>query len=283
MNKAIATNIKAAYETVSTPDYLSDFMRETLASGRRRNKSGRVIKAIISTAAVLVVTLVSLLNLSPSFALAAQDVPFIGEICRIFTFRQYSFADEIKTVDVSMPKIENTGNEELENRINLEISKAVEKETALAQERAEQYYDAFIATGGKPEDYIPIDVVVDYEVKCNQGNIVSFVVYKSETLASAYQTSRYYNIDIETGKEVTLKDLLGSNYVELVAGQVEEQFAELNEQTASLLFEDIDLRSLINENRKFYVTEDGKSLKIVFEKYEIAAGAAGQLEFEITF
>lgn len=121
------------------------------------------------------------------------------------------------------------------------------------------------------------------KVKCNQGNIISFVVYKSETLASAYQTSKYYNIDLETGKEVTLRDLIGSDYVEVVAKQVEEQLANLDEQTASMLFEDIDLKSLINENRNFYMTEDGERIKVVFEKYEIAAGAAGQLEFEIVF
>ena len=31
------------------------------------------------------------------------------------------------------------------------------------------------------------------------------------------------------------------------------------------------------------MTEDGERIKVVFEKYEIAAGAAGQLEFEIVF
>lgn len=283
MNEFVSANIKEAYETITVPDRLSDLVQRTFLYEKRRRNSGRVVKVIASTAAVIVITLISLLNLSPDFALAAQDWPIIGEICRIFTFRHYSFEDEIKTVDVSVPKIENTGNEELEDRINLEISKAIEQETALSEARAQEYYDAFIATGGNPEDYRPIDVLVDYEVKCNQGNIISFVIYKSETLASAYQTSKYYNIDLETGKEVTLRDLIGSDYVEVVAKQVEEQLANLDEQTASMLFEDIDLKSLINENRNFYMIEDGERIKVVFEKYEIAAGAAGQLEFEIVF
>jgi len=36
----------------------------------------------------------------------------------------------------------------------------------------------------------------------------------------------------------------------------------------------------INENTKFYMNEAGNPV-IVFEKYEIAPGAAGQQEFQI--
>ena len=119
MNEFVSANIKEAYETITVPDRLSDLVQRTFLYEKRRRNSGRVVKVIASTAAVIVITLISLLNLSPDFALAAQDWPIIGEICRIFTFRHYSFEDEIKTVDVSVPKIENTGNEELEDRINL--------------------------------------------------------------------------------------------------------------------------------------------------------------------
>ena len=49
-----------------------------------------------------------------------------------------------------------------------------------------------------------------------------------------------------------------------------------------MLFPEVDIKSLIDENRKFYISEDGTELVIVFEKYEIAAGAAGQIEISIS-
>ena len=47
-----------------------------------------------------------------------------------------------------------------------------------------------------------------------------------------------------------------------------------------IFFDDISIYDLINENRSFYINEEGK-IVVVFDKYEIACGAAGVLEFVI--
>ena len=106
------------------------------------------------------------------------------------------------------------------------------------------------------------------------------MIYKSETLANAYQTEHFYNLDLETGRDLTLRDLLGGSYRSIAAAQIERQLVERSPQLGFYLFDDVDIPALIDENRSFYLNENGKVV-IVFDKYEIAAGAAGELEFVI--
>ncbi len=273
--------ISEAFDSIEIPENLDFVVRRAMQRERARQRVLRMVKYASSVAAVFVISAVTLLNVSPVFAKAVQEVPVLGDLCRIFTFRHYDFQDEVKVINVTVPQIENTGNSELENRINLEISRMIAREIEAATAHAEEYYEAYLATGGDPEEYMTPETVIDYEIKYISQDIVSFQIYKFESIASAYQTNRYYNIDIETGKELTLRDIFGENYQEIVYEEIAAQIPELDEFTKSMLFPDVDIKELLDENRKFYFSEDGTSLVVVFEKYEIAAGAGGQIEFTI--
>ena len=73
---------------------------------------------------------------------------------------------------------------------------------------------------------------------------------------------------------------MGSDYREKVTQSVEKSIAEWDEDEKYIFFDDISIYDLINENRSFYINEEGK-IVVVFDKYEIACGAAGVLEFVI--
>ena len=57
-----------------------------------------------------------------------------------------------------------------------------------------------------------LQINVDYKITYQDDNIISFVITKSESSASAYQEQYFYNIDIENGKELNLRDVLGEDY-----------------------------------------------------------------------
>ena len=271
---------KSGYNNIKIPDKLDSVVQSAIDEALSSKKRFTVLKKVLCTAAALFIAAVSMLNLSPSFAQAVSSIPVISDLCSVFTFREYHFEDDIKYIDVKIPQISNTGQSELEKRVNLEIQKVINDCVEENEARAKEYYDAFVATGGDPEDFHPVGILVDYEVKSVNEDYVSFVVWECESSFSAYTQYFYYNIDLENGAVITLKDYLGSDYREKVTQSVEKSIAEWDEDEKYIFFDDISIYDLINENRSFYINEEGK-IVVVFDKYEIACGAAGVLEFVI--
>lgn len=220
------------------------------------------------------------LNTIPSYAETMKQIPVIGKICEMFTFKEYHSKDKIKYVDAKIPQFVNKGNNPIERKINKEIMQTINKEIEESEMVAKDYYKAFIETGGNPKDFIPIGINVDYEIKCTSKDYVSFVITKSQTYPSAYFMQYFYNINMKTGKNVTLKDLLGNDYKKIITESIEKTIANWSQEQKDLLWKDLDIESLINEKTNFYINDCGQ-IVVVFEKYEIAVGAAGIIEFPI--
>ena len=166
--------------------------------------------------------------------------------------------------------------------INQDILDRCNQYADAAVARAEEYRTAFLETGGTSEEWAAhnIKIKVDYEILQQDDAYLSFVVRGYENWSNAYNESRYYNLDLRTGKEVTLKDLLGDNYEALVNESIRQQIAE-REQAGEIFFaEDAGGFKGISDNTKFYINTNHNPV-IVFDKYEIANGAAGEIEFEI--
>lgn len=112
----------------------------------------------------------------------------------------------------------------------------------------------------------------------DEGSPSGRAVY--ENWSSACKESRYYNLDLRTGEEVSLKDLLGDDYEALANESIRQQIAERERSGETFFAEDAGGFTGISENTKFYINASHNPV-IVFDKYEIASGAAGEIEFEI--
>lgn len=275
---------KKSYEQIPIPENLSQTVDEAIRYGlvrslARPKRKKRLIR-VAAAAVALFAPLVLLMNFSPSFVSAVEQIPILGQMFRIFDFREIHEETQYQYIDAVIPQISYDGNSEMENRVNLEISHLIQEELNRSEQQAKEYYDAFVQTGGKPEEYRPIVVTVDYEVKSIRDTTASFVITKWETLASAYNIQYFYNIDLETGDNLTLRDCLGPDYQKIVAESIQSQIDSWSDDMRSMLFLETDLENLITEKRNFYLDDEGRVV-VVFDKYEIAAGAAGVLEFPI--
>ena len=85
---------------------------------------------------------------------------------RFLLFKEYHFEDEIRYIDARIPKFAYDGKSELEKSESKEISKIINEELKMLKIMQKEYYEAFIATGGDPKEYIPRGIHVDYEIKC---------------------------------------------------------------------------------------------------------------------
>lgn len=137
-------------------------------------------------------------------------------------------------------------------------------------------------TGGTLDEWAEhnIKITVDYEIKQQNDDYLSFVVRGTENWTNAYSESKYYNLDLNTGKIVTLKDMLGSDYIELANKSIREQIAKRQNAGETFFTAEEGGFTGISEDVRFYINENNRPV-IVFEKYEIAPGASGKIEFEV--
>lgn len=274
---------KGVYCSIKIPEKLSYVINKSLA-GEKKEKEYKFPykKYLVSTVGCVFLAFILMVNINPSFAASVSEIPIIGNIAKVFTIKEYIREDEEKLINAKIPALENTGNTELEQRINYEIMLKMNQILEEAEERAAEYKKAVIETGGKEEDYQPINIQIDYKVGYSSDKVVSFVILKSETLASAYTERYFYNIDIETGKKLNLRDIFGKDYKKIVDEAIYTEIEQRSKNPDNVYFtkEEGGFSGIENEYQDFYINEEGKVV-IVFEKYEIAPGSVGIQEFVI--
>ena len=79
---------------------------------------------------------------------------------------------------------------------------------------------------------------------------------------------------------LTLEDFLGQDYVEKANESIRAQIDERMQNGETFFTSEEGGFETIEADQSFYVNENGNPV-IVFEKYAIAPGAMGEVEFEI--
>lgn len=272
---------KEAYDQTPIPQELNDRVQAGIRQGSEAYRSAhrRVsLRRTLTTAAACFVVVVGTLNLSPTVAAAAADVPVLGGLFQILTARSYEDTNSDRTVEVEQPGLEGGA---LAQQVSQEIQERVDAKIAEGEKIIADYKEAFLATGGTEEEWAEKDntVSVTYDIKSQTDTTVSFVVDSYVSIASAYQEQVYYNLDLAANREITLADLLGENWVEICNESIRTQMAE-SEDPSVFFSEDMGGFSTVDETTSFYINEAGNPV-VVFPKYTVAIGAMGNVEFEI--
>ena len=274
---------KEDYDNIPIPQELDARVRAGIQEGRAlcRARRGRMVRRWGAAAACFVLMLAGL-NLSPTIAKAAADVPLLGGLFQVLTFVDYEKTEDGIHYDVSVPQVEAESG--LAERVNAVIQEKVDAHLAKAQQDWDDYREAFFATGGTEEEWADreMDVIVDYEIKSQSESRVSFVVTFAEGWVSSMEERYYYNLDLSEDRDLTLRDCLGENWVETCNAAIERQIAEsVDEEGFTFFFAPEEGGfTTVDETTGFYVREDG-TVVVCFPEYSIAAGAAGMPEFPI--
>lgn len=271
-------------QSIDIPDELELCVENAIEKGQdmrfqsqyHRSYKNRIMKLSCSFLFICIF----LLNVSPTFAKTMHALPVVGEVFQFLTFREYHFEDETYYINVNMPHLVNTSNTQLEERVNKEIQCFINKEVKDSKAEARDYFEIFMETGGAKEDFTPITVTINYEKYMMSKSIISFSISRYETHFNAYNKKRFYNIDLETGKHFTVKDYLGNNYKKIISDSIEKEIDNWSQEEKAYLWNDLNWDAIINENMPFYINSKG-TVVVVFEKYEIGQGAAGELIFPI--
>ena len=270
---------KEEYESTPIPAELKDRVQSGIRQGKA-NRARRAWGRRLGTVAACFAVLVAVLNVSPAAAAAAADVPVLGGLFQMLTVRSFAEENGDRTLEVSQPAVES--GDALAQRVNAEIQAIVDEKIAEGEQMVADYKEAFFATGGTQEQWDQHDnsVSVTYEIKSQTDTAVSFVVDSVVTTTSALEEQFYYNLDLAAGKELTLADVLGEDWVTVCNDSIRSQMAAA-EDPSVYFDESIGGFTTVDETTQFYLNEAGSPV-VVFPKYTVAIGAMGVVEFEIS-
>ena len=281
---------RETYEGIVIPGELEGRVMEAVQSSRKKRarklsqrRRSRVYRWAAGIAAALTVVTTIGLNTSEAFAMEMQNLPVIGDLARILTIRSYEKTEGDTQIQAEIPGVDLGENgRELSQEVNAQIEKMTAQYEREALQRAEEYHQAFIETGGTQEEWAEHDIRIHvwYEIKNQTEDVLSFVVKGTESWTSAYAEIRYYNLDLKSNDFLTLADFLGADFIEKANASIKAQIEERTQAGESFFTAEEGGFETITEDSSFYVNDRGNPV-IVFEKYSIAPGAAGEIEFEI--
>ena len=219
-------------------------------------------------AAAVLALFIAVPNVSPAAAAAMADIPVLGAVVRVVTFRNYTYDDGWHSADVSVPELAGGAAAQ-------EVSDQVRAYTDRLIARFEETCEEEL---GK-EGYHGLDVTST--VVTDTDEWFTLRVDAMEIQASGYEFSRFYHINKATDQVVTLKDLFreDADYVTVLSDEVRRQMEErMAENTEASYFP--EEFTAIDPEQNFYFNGSGE-LVLVFDEYTIAPGSMGMPEFPI--
>lgn len=246
-------------------------------------RSRRMLTRLSASAAAVVLVFSLGVNLSPAFADAVRDVPVLGSIAEVVTLKNYFEQKDNVSYSVRQPAVADDQGQVQDDVVNQQIQQAIDSYLADAQQRIEEYKEAYLATGGTEEEFLSrnIQVQVDYQVFSQTEDTLSFALYMDENWVNSYGIVKYYNLDLQTGQPLTLQDLLGDNWQSMVNEEIAAQIQQQEQEGVPYLIDESTF-SGVTDQTKFYIN-DQHQIVIVFDKYEIAPGSSGRPKFVLPF
>lgn len=288
---------KNIYDHIVVPEELDARLRATLENMPEQKKKATIVPLVrwaATAAAALFLCFTVGLNTSESFAMEAAELPIIGQIAKVLTIRSYETKEDTTTTTVKIPEVQvETADETLSHAItdvNAKIQSLVEEFTAAKKAEIEDAKKTFFEAGGTEEEWgsRSIDVNVNYEVKHQSETTLSLLIDGWISWFNFEEERHFYNMNLVTGKELTLIDFFGEDAYTYATEHVLAQMKEMIElDPENITFwgvndDDSTYSEFIGvtEDTSFYINADG-NVVISYDKYEVAPGAMGIQEFVI--
>lgn len=271
--------MKQDYKNIPVPEDAKNRVLAGIEAAKKEKRSNNMIKfskRTGMTAAAAMLTITVMANISPITASAMEQIPVIGSIAKVVTFRTFEDADENHEAKIDVPQVSIDGNE------NAAVNKSIED---YANELIAEYEKEVTESQNGEGHY---SVTSTYQVVTDTDRYLSLRINTTVTMASGAESVKIYTIDKTTGEVVILSGLLNENpeLLTAVSNNIKQQMTEQMAADDSKTYfyssgEDAaeDFQGLTGEE-SFYFNQDGL-LVIVFDEYAVAPGYMGVVEFTI--
>jgi hypothetical protein len=273
MNKELES-LKQEYQNIPIPDELDFIVKKAIKQGRKSNGRVRWMTAI----AAMVIVMTGL-NTSPTLANTLSGIPVVGSLVKVLTFKQFQVDEENAKAAIQVPAITNLDNTTLEASLNnkyLEEGKNLYDEFMVELENLKQ-------NGGGH-----VGLSSGYVVKTDNEHILSIGRFVVNTVGSSSTKFKYDSIDKKKQILITLPSLFKDDrYIQLISENIKEQMKQQMKADPKKVYWVEGVPNQVNSyfttitrDQSFYINNEGK-LVVSFDKYDVAPGYMGVLEFII--
>lgn len=266
------------YENIEIPDELEFLVRTTIKEQEKKMKRKNIINKSVIAAAVAGVVFVGSINLSSEISYALSEVPVLGSIVRVLTFKTFELKDNNFDAELKTPAIEGLDSK-LEAMLN-------EKYLDENQKLYDDFMKEIDELKKADMEEAHMGIASGYEVKTDTDKLLVIGRYVVNTAGSSSTTIKYDTIDKQNKILITLPSLFKDEaYIDIISENIKAQMKEQMKDENNVYWLEDEMMgdenfSKIDKNQSFYITKDNQ-LVIAFDKYEIAPGYMGNPEFII--
>lgn len=285
MSEEVLHSLRKEYLEPQMSEEQMNRLKMKMEDAKRENRRDRGkirVKRAAATAAALVIAFVTLPNTSPTIAYAMEQLPIVGQLVKVVTFRDYEYEDEKYKADVEVSEL--AVDSELEGS-QATLEKTADEINAEIQEITNELLDEFAKHMKEELGYK--ELIVKSEVLTTTEEYFTLKLSCYEAEASGYEWNCFYTIDLGSGERLQLKDIFieGAEYIVPISENIKEQMRSqmaIDENVSYWLddeMEELNFKT-ISEDVSFYINEKDH-LVISFNEGEVAPMYMGVVEFEI--
>ena len=247
-------------------------------------KQSALIKLLPVAAAAAIGIFIILPNTSATIAHAMEQIPVIGSLVKVVTFRDYEYESDRNMADIEVPEIkpelatEDNALQENLDRTTAEINAEIQ---TITDNLIKEFEDNLKSEGGYQ------DVVVKSEVLATTPDYFTLKLICYQGAGSGYQWNYFYTIDLKTGERLKLKDIFkeDADYITPISENIKRQMQERMDADENVYYwlndeiEEWNFKGITDET-SFYLNEKG-NVVIGFNEGDVAPMYMGTVEFEI--
>lgn len=275
-------------------------IEEAKMENRKQRRKSSVVIRTTAVAAAVIAAFVILPNTSAGVAHAMENIPLLGRLVEVVTFRDYQYEDDRNHADIEIPEIvakdtvaENMQIEEAlvettmqaSDSVQENLKKSAEEINAEIQEISGPFIEEFKENLQYEWGYQ--DIMVKSEVVNTTQDYFTLKLICYMGSGSGTEWNYYFTIDLNTGERLQLRDLFkeGADYITPISENIKVQMQEqmdADDMKHYWLHDEIEewnFRQIADETA-FYLNEEGNII-ISFNEGDVAPMYMGVVTFEI--
>lgn len=258
-------------------------IEEAKRDNRRALNRTRYMR-VAATAAAMFISFVALPNTSSVIAHAMEQIPIIGKLVQVVTFREYEYISDRNVADVEVPEIKL--DEQMDkNEVVKKLERTTDEINVEIQNITDELVKQFETHVEDEKGYQ--EIIVKSNVLATTQDYFTLKLFCYQGAGSGYQWNYYFTIDLNSGERLQMQDIFkdGADYITPISENIKEQMqAQMAEDDMVRYWLDQEIEEwnfkTITDETAFYLNESG-NVVICFNEGDVAPMYMGAVEFEI--